>query len=286
MTDPLIAEWDHVGVALFSENSALSEEAQGATTDGARWYVCSNNTKQVVAFDGAAHRVAAYTPNPTVIAGMWEDAGAPRLFGAPLLNPHFGAPAHHQGWIHVPVQNPHGVWRIRVDGGEQAWAKASYPLPDDDLFPWCAVNPVTGVLYTCNFRRPHEILAYDRLTLVHRPTENIAIQTISVDVPPFGTLSLPDHVQGGVFTNRGRLILVCSDGNAVFCFSALNGHLFGAKKLGDFSSSGSEVESVTLRRWRFGEIAAQVHILELDNDWPDKDDFYVHSFRVPEPDRL
>jgi hypothetical protein len=283
MADPHVGDWREVGVALLSENTALSEEAQGATTDGARWYVCSNNTKQVVAFDDAGNRAAAYAPNVEVFTKMWEDLGAPVFFGSRLLNPHFGAPAYHQGWVHVPVQVPHGVWRFRVDTGQQVWARAS-ALPDGDLFPWCAVHPVTGVLYTSNFGSPQEIRAYEAYgdpIIARRATEDITIETISVQTP-IGPISFPTHVQGGVFTPHGRLILVCSDGNAVFCFSGLNGHLFGATRLGDFGSSFSEVESVTLRSWRFGDVSAQVHILELDNDWLSKDDCYLHSYRVPD----
>ena len=56
MTDPAIGQWHKVGVALSSENTELSEEAQGAATDGARWYVSSNKLKGVVAFDDAGNR--------------------------------------------------------------------------------------------------------------------------------------------------------------------------------------------------------------------------------------
>jgi len=95
-----------------------------------------------------------------------------------------------------------------------------------------------------------------------------------------------DDVQGAVFTKHGRLILVRSGFNAVFCFSALNGYCHGMRQLGDYGHGASEVESVTLRSWHFGDVTAQVHISELDNDWPDRDDFYVHSYQVPDPARL
>jgi hypothetical protein len=114
-------------------------------------------------------------------------------------------------------------------------------------------------------------------TLTYRPGDDIKIGPVPLDL---------DNVQGGTFTANGRLILVRSDFNAVFCFSSLNGHCFGAKELGDFGSDGSEVESVTLRSWQFAGVSAQVHILELDNDWPSKDDFYLHSFQLPDPERL
>ncbi len=313
MSDPYIAEWHEVGIALYSENTSLSEEAQGVTTDGRRWYVCSNNTKEVVAFDNSGNRLASYRPSPDIAEQMWKDAGSPPVaftpWGQPLpggtlfssWNPHFGAPGHYDGWLHVPVQGPRGVWRFRLDGGQQGWKKAPEPLPDDDLFPWCAIHPVTGILYTCNFGAPPAIRAYDRLTLEHLKDDDILLPPLFFDVPrddnfrrpPLGGAApnvdrfpLVTHVQGGTFTPCGRLILVTSEGNNVFCFSALNGHFFGGKGLGDFDSGYSEVESITLRNWQFDGVPAQVHIMELDNDVHSKDDFYLHSFSVGDPERL
>jgi hypothetical protein len=76
----------------------------------------------------------------------------------------------------------------------------------------------------------------------------------------------------------------------VFCFSAFNGHCFGAQKLGDFGSTGSEVESVAVRPfWLEGASGpAHVHIMELDNDAATEgsDDLYLHSYCVPDPERL
>lgn len=290
MLDPHVSQWHKVGVALSSENTALSEEAQGATTDGKRWYVSSNGSKQVVAFDDAANRVATFAPAPAIVMKMWTDQGkpdpgpgGPLVMGGPLSswNPHFGAPTHHDGWILIPIQGPRGIWRFRTDGSGGVWRKAA-DLPEDDLFPWCAVHPVTGILYTSNYdtptiETPKKIYAYDRLTLTRLAGDDITLGPAPIFV---------DRVQGGTFTLHGKLILVRSDYNAVFCFSSLNGHCFGAAKLGDFGSDGSEVESVTVRSWQLDGVHAQVHISELDNDLPSEDDFYLHSFQVPDPTRL
>jgi hypothetical protein len=200
------------------------------------------------------------------------DGTVPEPFGT-TWQPHFGAPAWHGGAIWVPVQGPRGVWRVRADASGQTWQKA-VELPDDDLFPWCDVHPVTGVLYTSNYGRSNKVRAYDAsgADLVRRPDDDITLGNAPLDL---------DRVQGGFFTERGRLLLVRCDFNAVFCYSSLNGHCFGAKTLGDFGSNGSEVESVTVRTWKFGSATATVHILELDNDWPSGDDFYLHSYQVP-----
>ena len=296
MTDPAIGQWHKVGVALSSENTQLSEEAQGAATDGARWYVSSNKLKGVVAFDDAGNRAGTFRPTDALIQTMWEDAGSPApppglsqitpkwlaAMAGGTWAPHFGAPGVFDGWVHVPVQGPRGVWRFRVDGTDQKWKIAAVLPTDanfasDDLFPWCAVHPVTGLLYTCNYGTPDRLMAYHRETLQRQPAGDFRIGPAPIFI---------DRIQGGVFTAHGRLILVRSDYNAVFCFSSLNGHCFGAKALGDFGSDGSEVESVAVRSWQFDGTRAEVHILELDNDLPSGDDFDLHSFQVPDPGKL
>jgi len=291
MTDPGVGDWQEVGVALSEQGTNVSDESQGATTDGVYWFVCSNNAKQVVSFDDARNYVATFAPDPVIRYGMWADAGQPNADadenGVPVFggdfDPHFGAPAFDHGWIYVPIQGPHGVWRFSIDGTEQFWQKASYDdfaFPgDDDLFPWCAIHPVTGVLYTCNFRTPPCLRAYDSESLEYRRPDDIKIGPAPL---------LLDHVQGGVFTSHGRLILSCSDDNAVFCFSSLNGHCFGAQTLGNFGNIvGSEVEGVTVRSVQFDGVPASVHIFELVNKGPlGPGDFDLHSFQVPAPQLL
>jgi hypothetical protein len=116
---------------------------------------------------------------------------------------------------------------------------------------------------------------------MRRPADDIAL----------GPAPLPlISVQGAVFTNHARLLIVCgsTDGppNTLSCYSSLNGHCFGAILLGNFGSSGSEAEAVTVRGWQIGGTPTPVHVLELDNDWPSKDDLYLHSFNIPDPGRL
>ena len=299
MTDPDVFDWQEVGIALAEKRTDLSDNSQGATTDGTHWFVCSDNAKEVVAFDDAANHVAIFKPGPIIRMQMWYDVGQPNAdtdanglpqFGSGDFKPHFGAPSFNNGWIYVPIQNPLGIWRFSINGAEQFWHIASYndhPAPaDDDLFPWCAIHPVTGVLYTCNFGTPHllphHFRAYDPESLEYRPSDDILIGQEN-------PLRL-DHVQGGVFTSHARLILVCSDPNAVFCFSSMNGYCFGAKTLGDFGhnvvGAGSELEGVTVRSWQFDGSPAYVHIFELENEPFTQDNFYLHGFWVPTPQLL
>jgi hypothetical protein len=260
MSDPAVADWYKVGVAFSSENTDHSQKAQGVTTDGAAWFLSSNGSKTI----------RKYGPGATLLGQIAVPQGK--------QGGHVGAPGCFGGWIYVPIQWPHGVWKATTDLASEQWLPAD---TRDNRFSWCDVNPLNGRLYTSMFDissgQKAILFAYDRDTLARRPEDDIVLGPTSLYL---------DHIQGGVFTVRGRVILSRSDPNAIFCFSALTGHCFGALHLGNFGSTDSEVEGVTVRAWQFGGTQAQVHVLELDNDWSSKSDSYLHSFHVPDPERL
>ena len=272
MTDPGVASWHEVGIAFKSENNADSHEAQGIASDGTNWYLSSNGSKRVVIFDAAWNRTVTVSPTSTVWDLMANDpTKSSGDWGPGEDNPHFGALCVFDNTLYVPVQGPRGVWRINLKTAAQDWLHPS-KLPTGDLFPWCAIHPVTGLLYTANFEVPKTLFAYDRNSLQYLPQH---------DIPLGGAPIYVDYVQGGTFTKHGRLILVRDDYPAVFCFSSLNGHCFGAKKIG---ADWSEAESVAVRSWNMSGGLASVHIFELDNDV--EDDCYLHSFAVTDPSRL
>lgn len=193
--------------------------------------------------------------------------------------PHFGAPGYHDGWIYVPIQlreKARGVWRFRADGTQQEWRKADV-LPEGNLFAWCAIHPVTGVLYTCNYDRPSYVRAYDRETVAYRRKDDFPLSPTLLDL---------DKVQGGALTPRGRVLLVRWDFGAIFCFSSLNGCFCGDLSVSYPDTWFSEIEGVTVRDWCFNRASAQVHILERNIEVPDMDWVNVHSYQVPEPECL
>lgn len=265
MTDPQVPGWRLQGRIWHWENSRFSEEAQGLTSDGASWYLSSNNTKSVVKLFGK--QKIQVLPSNNVPKGS-----------------HYGAPGYYDGWVYVPLQSPHGVWKFAADLSVQTWmpAKAG-DLPDGDMFPWCAVYPVNGLLYTSNFGDPIYLRAYDRNTLARRADGDILLDRAR------SPIQVTD-IQGGLFTPRGRVILVSGEADTeysnIFCFSALNGYCFGAMALGDYGSARSEVESVAYLPLLVNGVVAPVHVMELDNDWSSEDDVYLWSYSVPAPDLL
>jgi len=259
MTDPGVSKWKKVGVAFKVENVAHSEEAQGMTTDGSAWFLSSNNSKSIRKY-GAGAKLLAEVKIPQGSKG------------------HVGALGCFEGRLYVAIQGPHGVWQATTDFQDRFFTEAEKGA---GRFPWCDVNPLNGRLYTSEFDHWNNangiLFAYDKDTLQRCPEDDIGLGNTPIHF---------DRIQGGVFTRRGRVILSRSGPNGIFCFSAITGRCFGGKKLGDFGSTGSEVEGVTVRTWQFAGKPAHVHVLELDNDWADEDDCYLHSYQVPEPDRL
>lgn len=260
MTDPKVNNWEKVGVAFKSENTSHSEEAQGMTTDGESWFLVSNNTKSIRKYGGGARLLAEITVPEGKQGG------------------HIGAAGCFEGWLYVPVQHPYGIFKTTTNFSSKIFRSAE---KGSGRFPWCDVNPLNGRLYTSEFDHWNNsngiLFAHDIDTIERRPEDDIYLGNTPIHF---------DRIQGGVFTRHGRVILCRSDPNGIFCFSAITGHCFGGKYLGDFGSSYSEVESVTVRAWQFDGITANVHVLELDNDGTSKDDCYLHSFHVPYPDQL
>jgi hypothetical protein len=119
---------------------------------------------------------------------------------------------------------------------------------------------------------------------VRRPEDDIPLQRGPI----------PNNIQGGVFTPRGRVILASgyqsglsiNEPNLLFVYSAKTGYCFGVKDLGDFGSARAEAESVTVRPWQINGALTMVHVMELDNDWSNEDDVYLHAYSVPHPELL
>jgi len=267
MTDPEPSRWTEEGIAYWAENTDYSDEAQGITTDNSFWYLSTNaeNHKSIRKIDNAGKVVS-------VLEAPWDDDEV-----------HPGASSYYRGWIYVPIQRPYGVWKVRVDFASQIWLPVDTV---DNRLSMAAVNPLNGRLYTARFdiqnTSPPTLYAYDRNTMERKIEDDILLGRTPI------TLA---NIQGAVFTDRGRVILVTSDAKAydyenyLFVFSARTGYCFGMKTLGDFGSIGSETESVTIRPWNFGSKFAPVHVMELDNDI-DTGDIYLHSYSVPFPNLL
>lgn len=252
VADPKINDWFEAGIAFVSKNTAWSDSAQGMTTDGDAWYYTSNGDKQIHKFSATGDHLVS----KELAYGIYE-------------NTHVGASGYFDGKVYVAIQGPHSVWSANQD-----FSNGLHHAFDEERnsFGWTDINPLNGRLYTSEFRSPIALIAYDKETLERRPDDDI----------PLESDSFLDHIQGGIFTQHGNVLLSRSDPNGVLCFSAITGSYSGAKSLGSYGHFFSETEGLTVRPWKFGSKRADVHILEKDIDlWTD--DAYLHSYAVPDP---
>jgi hypothetical protein len=230
------------------------------TTDRAFWYISSNGDKTIRKVDDRANQFGR------LVVPQYARGG------------HVGPASYYDGWLYVAIEGPTSVFKISTANFPSCQMQSHPVTMADDHLAWCAVNPLNGRLYAAQIDIPQGsmLFAYDRDTLERRPEDDIRLGHTPIAM---------QSIQGGVFTAHGRVMLVSSEPNAVFVFSARTGFCFGAKKLGNFGSTGSKVENVTVRDWVFnGGLKATVHILELDNDLLSKDDAYLHSYSVPRPE--
>jgi hypothetical protein len=282
--DPQVSSWEFIGNALSKPGDSLAPSAQGVATDGERWFVGTNRNRiyptfspgaiGVYAFDG--RKLAEVEPSSAVlteISRLAEDwPGEADL--------HFGPPFWTNGTLLVPVQRPDGVWVLTDSLSQQEW----WPDPaPENLYSWLALEPGSGPLYSSVFDRPHKLAALRWRTLERVPEADIPLDRWE----PF-----IDHVQGGVFTPSGRVLLACNDPPLLICVSALTGHRFGSLQL---RSIAEEVEGLTIVAVPVHDVRghrriADVHILDaVTNNVPildDDDDFYVRGYAATRPDDL
>lgn len=315
MSDPRVGEWSHVG--QHEEASGMSRECTMMTTDGRYWFLASNflppdsmdiidtvGTWLAEAFGGSSGDTFNQHELLLVYNVDFSEYGYASI--SPVGTSHLGAGQTFEGYLYLPQQHPYGVikiyyndqpgfsgWhgkRILLEGSESAQWGAQYFASQRDIFPWVAVNPLNGRLYTSSYK-PHvhdvpTLLAYDKDTLVRCVEDDITLEY------------LPTDIQAGAFTPHGKLVLVSGHdysgnpfggepyNNWIDCFSAVTGKALGSI---DFmqraeAHTGAELEGVTVCPLIVKGQRVDLHVLELDNALMNTDDAYIHYYAVPEPE--
>lgn len=201
-----------------------------------------------------------------------------------------------QGYLFIPVEGgPHpaiAVFRAEnLEYCDHAYVRLYGESQYQVSAPWCALDP-QGILYTSSFKQaPSRINRYavdwEKLrtsgTLILNPLPSITILDES------GNVLRLNGPQGGVISPSGELLyLVADDGIHVFDLSTRkriqrsrngSGH-FNYEFNPDFPYR-EEPEGITiwdLDNGRAPGIRGQLHVLLLDNDWPDVDDVYMKHY--------
>lgn len=270
-TSPRCSEWAKVNLS-FAENTSYSEEGQGVTVGDGMWFIVSNADDE---------REGLYR-----LSSDWSSS---LLTRAPHdVSTHLGAPCAHAGWVYVPTQHPHGVWKVCTDLTQDVVLEAE-ELPDPDMFAWCSINPCNGLLYTSAFAHPDRLVAYDASA-----ESNGVLPRAEPDIAIVHGSPATERVQGAAFTRNFRVLMLrdVPNSDGVQCHSTLTGvlqdryPLYAGIDETQVFSNPNELEGVFVRTLTTGGQVAHVHVLELDNDDTNPDDVYLWHLAVPDPDRL
>ncbi|MFJ2061069.1 hypothetical protein ACIOMM_34820 [Streptomyces sp. NPDC087908] len=196
--DPKMDEWYGHGEHQYSH--AWCNLFQGMTPGSQYWYVTSNQS-------GTGRGVWRLDHDFTKAKWMKElSLPAAKHIGAPSYDA-----ARNRLFVALEPGGKGQVWEIQLSG-TGGWTGATTRIrylddggaqPQNYSAPWCAVNPMDGLLYSSVFGSPQEtpnrvdrIFAYD-------PDDNFRLaRTITI---PYGFYI--HRIQGGAFGRIGNLYL-------------------------------------------------------------------------------
>jgi hypothetical protein len=342
MANPDPLHWSRGPYEGFADEN-WSEECQGITFDGERFITSSDGTWVHAKKSGFWSNVPnpGWTLNRSPKALYFFRTGTYRFKDDDIdgvfqlggeAEDHLGDIDFFEGSIYCAVSPAHGGARCLVvqpnpDGG---WWSSSVEIATEESgqgsdWPWCAVNPWNGFLYSSRFEvEPdgvREIYAYDRATGEWMGPE----RTIR--------LSDPAHnIQGGCFSPRGHLYLAChyvrhlasgstrtypagdlalvgvredsspeplprgpipwhryprgtTRSTAIRCYSAFNGIAYGEAPVTTLQDN-QELEGLCYAALQVDGHEARIHVVLLENHVSAKDNVFVKPYSSPDPDSI
>lgn len=207
---------------------------------------------------------------------------------------HYGDPDVHDGHIYVPVEGP---------GLPGAFAQfdldlqfEGYGTIADPTAAWVAIDPVSGSLFTSAF---HDVSQVDVYAMVHAVDGTLVDLTFVQHRTLRGSHGGPyviQRVQGGAFSAQGNLYLASdADHDGVLPPSGVYGFEGDSLRFETYSAIENdpgayhEVEGIEVRDLAGAmapSIDGQIHVVLLDNDWPNSDDLIFKHFEVAAPGQL
>ena len=292
-----------------------SDNLQGVTHDNSSWYF----TQTGILWRFPAGRDLNSTLKPTLIAPIIGDEGAisfadtdagavsPIVAGVVGLTLsdklkqlgcyHLGACNYYQGMVYVPIEGSTPPLVVAIQVSESSIlcdTKNVAPLTNQaaNQAPWCAINPLNGMLYSSSFRIDQSGLS------VYRLSKNVGLGIKLDFVGMFalfdsaGNQKIIDRVQGGCFSNRGHLYLVSDDGTGILGFDMLTGRQTAYIPVDyqptTFGKSKEEIEDITIWDLDTGQspgISGQLHLVMIDNLGSGADDLYFKHYKVAPQDK-
>ncbi len=251
-------------------NHDWTEECQGVATDGTFWYTASNMEDK--------QRIYKFTIGMQLVGEV--DMGR---FGSA----HVSAPCYFDGKLYVPLEGPTQLVVMPVGdlGSGVAYQLQGYSPTAMASFSWCAINPISGELYTSRFTPSYDYVHALPANTVERYRKgegNTYVYAGSVRLA-----SPVTRVQGGAITSGGKLLLVNdAEPFGIHVYNAFTGAYYGAVpySINTAATVAEESEGMAVsppRTVAVGGSPANVHLVILDNDAPDQDDVLFKHVTVP-----
>lgn len=246
----LVTEWDY-------DNKDWTDLCQGVATDGHHWYFSSNS-------DGD-RAIYKYTH------GMQRLAKARvEKYGSK----HVGDLAYYKHAIYVALEQPARMLMMTKDlRGARLIEFHPSSRPPREEFPWVAVNPNNGYFYSSAFTNPTEVRYYEE-----RNNQLHLVGTVPLKHPI-------NKVQGGDISPNCKLVLSSDASNDIKCYNVNTGDYYGRESIQKDDSWNVQEEIEGLCISPGSDIISgkkmDIHLILLDQDYPDGDDVIFKHIAVP-----
>jgi hypothetical protein len=298
-----------------------TNELNGVTNDGKNWFITQKDKLWKFPLSFPLDQDIDVDEPP---AGVLSN-GIPSQYNYVLDNgfyfyDHLGDLDFYQGKLYVALEGhsqdltdafrtlPNPQPKIAVyDSNSLAFISAADVLghKSDNVSScaWCAINPLSGLLYTSDSTPSNNTLRVYRHYISPNGRFNLSFDGYF----PLSGAPLQE-ISGGVFSKNGHLYLVTSRAffseddaqvlnDGIFGFDMINGkeivhHVVPYEAtidVGPWTFPKQELEGITILDADSMQIPfteGQIHLIMLDNDEPDSDDIYFKHFRVEDKDKI
>jgi hypothetical protein len=245
-----------------------TEDIQGVAHDAGNWYI----TRQYAAYKIPVGRPLGASGQATAATGITAPLGA---------YSHMGDADFYNGRLYVPMEG--STPAIAVFDSNLNYITHAF-IPGAVDAPWCAINPVDGLLYVSSFSNVSQVRKFQ---MQWYGSALYLTQVGAVDLKDaYGNPLTLDRIQGGAFSPKGHLYLVMDvAGHGVKGFEVRSGRQYVNIPVNYDPSwdTAEELEGIDI--WDLDNGAApgvngQIHVLMLDNDLASADDLYFKHYAV------
>ena len=259
---PNPSTWELVKRTEF--NCEWTEECQGIAGDGYHWYVTSDRIGQ--------QRIYKLDSETWAVESALD-----------VRCGHLGPPSHHDGYLYVAVEESPQVFGVELASFLSCDVFSFDEEPELKSCPWLAIDPKTGLLYSSIFGGKggpsvSRVKAYridaNRRRLARAPESDVLL----------GVRGEVRRVQGGTITPSGFLVLSCDTMPAALrCFSMQDGREFPEPyAVAKNPHAGEELEGIAFLTSECNGRTADLHLVELDNNWPGRDHAIIKQYAAPD----